>query len=87
MAGGEAGAVEMRVGEVEWHGAALGDLLGFVQQAGGLGGIGAQRAVVERGGEEGFGEKGEFVGGAESGDSLGECGMRSAESSRISNAR
>ena len=47
----QARAVEMDVGQIERHGAALGDLLSFVQQAGAGGGIGAQRAVVERGGE------------------------------------
>jgi len=47
--------VEVDVGEVEGHGAAFGDLLGFVEMAAGGGGIAEQRVPV-RGGEQGIGE-------------------------------
>ena len=48
--------MEVDIGQVERHGAALGDLLRFVQQPRGLCGIAAQCTVVERGGEQGFRE-------------------------------
>ena len=52
----EAGAVEVDVGEVERHRAALGDLLGLVQGRAGRGGIVADD-VIERGGEKGIGKE------------------------------
>ena len=48
----EAGAVEVDVGEVERHRAAVGDLLGLVEGRAGRRGIVADE-VIERGGEEG----------------------------------
>lgn len=52
----ESRAMQMHVGEVERHRAALGDLLRFLQQPFGFLQVLAQGAVVERGGEEGVGE-------------------------------
>ncbi len=51
----EAGAVEVDVGEVERHRAALGNLLGLVEGCSGRGGIAADE-VIQRGGEEAFGK-------------------------------
>ena len=51
----EAGAVEVDVGEVERHRAALGDLLGLVEGRAGRRGIAADE-VIQRGGEQAFGK-------------------------------
>ena len=51
----EAGAVQVDVGEVERHRAALGDLLGLVQRRAGRCGIAADE-LVQRGGEQAFGK-------------------------------
>ncbi len=51
----EAGAVEVDVGEVERHGAALGDLLGLVEGRTGRRGV-ATDEVIERGGDEASGK-------------------------------
>ena len=53
----EAGAVQVDVGQVQRHRAPLGDLLRLGQQPAGLLRIGAQRPVVQRGGEQGHGEE------------------------------
>jgi hypothetical protein len=57
----------MNVGKVEWNGAALGDLLGFVEAwAGGI--VFAADKVVLRGGEQALGEVVQLSGIAETVD-------------------
>ena len=70
----QAGTVEVDVGEVERHRAALGDLLRFVEEAGGGVGI-AGEVVVPGGGEEGEREVMGCAGLAEAAEGGGEMGM------------